>query len=90
MSDDRTFLSESISSLKQQRDELMLHMHLAGMEVKEEWNALDRKWRSLNDSFEPLKSAVGDSSENVFTSLLLVAEELKSGYKRIGKALLGK
>lgn len=90
MSKDREFLAESISSLKQQRDELLLHMHLAGMEMKEEWDALDSKWRSLNDSFEPLKSAVGESSKDLLASLSLVAGELKSGYKRIGKAILGR
>lgn len=90
MSKDREFLTESISSLKQQRDELRLHLHLAGLEVKEEWDALDSKWRSLNDHFEPLKSAVGETSKDLLASMLLVAGELKSGYQRIGKALLGR
>lgn len=88
MSKDRNLLSRTINSLKQQRDEIRLQLHLAELEVKEEWDELEKKWNSLNDQYKPLKNAVGESSEQVWESVKALAGELNTSYKRVGKALL--
>jgi hypothetical protein len=46
-------LDELISTLKQQRDELKLKLHLGKAELRDEWNALDEKLRNLGDEYEP-------------------------------------
>ncbi len=87
MSEGKDFLNETISALKQQRDELAVQVHLGKAELKDEWEKLQRKLDQLNDDFEPLKSAVGESTENVVASLKLVADELLQGFRRIRKSL---
>ena len=85
--DSQDFLEQTISSLKQQRDELRLQMHLAHAEAKEEWDKMEGKLSKLSDDYEPLKDAAEESAQNVFESLKLVAEEVANGFHRIRKSL---
>jgi hypothetical protein len=87
MSEKRDMLGELIESLKQQRDELALQMHLGKAEAKEEWERVQVKLDQLADDFEPVKDAVGESAEGLLTSLGLVADEIKESFHRIRKAL---
>ncbi len=84
---ERKFLQETISTLKQQRDELALKIHLGGAELKDEWDVLDGKLSKLTHEFEPLKHAVAESGEGLWESMKLVGEEIKSGFDRIRKSL---
>lgn len=90
MSDQRTSLDELIGTLKQERDELKLKMHLASMNAKDEYDRLSGKCDELTEQFEPLSDAVGDTAENVFAALGLVADELKIGFQRVRKAITEK
>ena len=87
MNPDRNRTEELISSLMQQRDEIGLRMHLAGAEAKQELEQLDDKLAQLTSKFEPLKVAVGETSDDVWTSLTLVGEEIKRGFEKIRKSL---
>ena len=87
MPEKRERLGELISALKQQRDELALRIHLAEAEAKQEWNRLDDRLAQLTHEYEPLKHAVGASTEDVWESLKLVGEEIKHGFDRIRKSL---
>jgi hypothetical protein len=87
MSEKRDMLGEMIESLKQQRDELALQMHLGKAEAKEEWERVQERLDKLSDDFEPVKDAMGESAEGLLTSLSLVAEEIKESFRRIRKAL---
>jgi hypothetical protein len=80
-------LSSLISSLKQQRDELALQMHLGKTEAKEEWDKVDKKWRQLTAEYEPLKDAVGETTDNVISGVRLIADEVKQGFERVAKLL---
>lgn len=87
MSEQKDHLAELISTLKQQRDELALKAHLGTMESKEEWDRVSAKFDQLTSDFEPAKNAVEESAGDVWESLKLVAEEVKSGFDRIRKNL---
>jgi len=87
MSDQKNFLEEVISKLKQERDELKVQMHLASMDAKDEYDRLSRKCDELTDQYEPVKDAVEDTADNVFSALGLVADELKIGFQRVRKAV---
>jgi hypothetical protein len=84
---EKNYVGELISSLKQQRDELVLQIHLAEMEGKEEFEKAQKKLDQVSSDFEPLKDAVEESAENVWESLKLVAGEVKDSFDRIRKAL---
>lgn len=87
MSDQKSSLDQTISQLKQERDELKLQMHLAGMEAKNEYDRLSGKCDELSDQYEPVKDAVEETAGNVFAALGMVADELKHGFHRVRKAV---
>ena len=80
-------LPELIDTLKQERDQLALKMHLAGAEAKQEWGKLRTKLDKLLADYEPARKAAGQSAQDVGGALKLVAEEVKAGFERIRKAL---
>lgn len=87
MSDTKSKLDRLVESLKQERDELKLKMHLASMDAKSEYERLSGKCDELTEQCEPIKDAVEESAENLFAALGLVADELKVGFQRVRKAI---
>ena len=84
---EKTFVSELISDLKQQRDHLRVKIHLGSQELKEEFSKLDDKLAQLNHRFDPLKAAASETAEDIWDSLKLVGGEIKEGFQRIRKSL---
>ena len=35
------------SQVKQARDEIALHIHLASMEIREDWDELESRWKEI-------------------------------------------
>ena len=87
MSNDKTLIEETISKLKQQRDELALQIHLGAAEAKEEFETAKEKLDKLTADFEPVKDAVEESAGNVFAAMKLVGEEVLGSFDRIRKSL---
>jgi polyhydroxyalkanoate synthesis regulator phasin len=85
--DKKSLVQEMISTLKQQRDELALQIHLGKKETKELWDKLDDKWDKLTRDYDPVKDAVSDVAEGVWSGLELIAGELKTGFDRVRKSL---
>ena len=75
-------LDSLIADLKRARDEINLKLHLASLEVKDEWGDLEGKWQSFSERAEVHRSADG-----VGAALGSLGEELKQAYQRIRKAL---
>ncbi|MAT68171.1 MAG: hypothetical protein CMJ58_01470 [Planctomycetaceae bacterium] len=84
---ERDQLNDLVESLKQERDELKLRMHLAGMEVRDEYERLSGRVSELNAQFEPVREATEDAAGNVFAALMLAADEMKNGFQRIRQAV---
>lgn len=87
MSSRKELIGELISTLKQQRDELSVKIHLGEAEAKEEWGRLEERFTKLKADYEPLKNAAGESVENLAASLQLVGEEIKNGFIRLKNSL---
>ena len=87
MTERKEGLDDLLESLRQQRDELRVQMHLAGVEAKQEWERLEKKWTRIlaekSAESKPLREAVEESTKDVSAALEQVAEELKRGYQRI-------
>lgn len=80
-------LEELIESVKRQRDELALRIHLGQAEAKDEWARLQKKLAQLEEQAAPIKGVVGDTAKSVGASLELAAEDIKKGFDRIRKLL---
>jgi hypothetical protein len=68
--------------LKKARDEILLKLHLASMEVKDEWREVEGKWQSFTERAEVHRSADGLSD-----AMVKLGDELKVAFQRIRKAI---
>ena len=80
-------LEELIESVKRQRDELALKIHLGQAEAKDEWARLQKKLAQLEEKAAPIRGVAGDTAKSVGASLELAAEDIKKGFDRIRKLL---
>jgi len=73
--------------LKQQRDEIRLQLHLAGMEAKEEWEKSEHIWDQFLDKLAEIDDDTKETGEQIIHTTKIIGDELKSIYSRI-KGLL--
>jgi len=80
-----------IETLKQQRDELKVKMHLGSLEAKDEFEALEKKWEhwtaEAKAQAKPMREVMEDSAKNVGSALDLVLGEVKESYEKIKNQL---
>lgn len=76
-----------IDSLREERDELNVKMHLAGMEVRDEWHEVEKKWEHLQSKGKHLSKATGESAHEIGESFSVLGHELKETYQRLKRSL---
>ncbi len=80
-----------IDTLKQQRDELKVRMHLGSLDAKDEFEALEKKWEQwtaeAKAQSKPIRDVMEESAKNVGSALDLVLDEVKQSYERIKNQL---
>ncbi|HRP87442.1 MAG TPA: hypothetical protein PLS34_07975 [Gammaproteobacteria bacterium] len=77
-----------VEKLRRERDELKLKMHLGKAELKDEWEALERKWERLEGRMEGAAEEAREASREVGAAFGVLADELGEAYRRI-RAKLG-
>jgi len=76
-----------IDRLKTERDALKLKMHLASMEVKDEFEEAEKTWNQLKSRALDIADGASETSEEYIDKAKVVGEELKEAYKRIAGRL---
>lgn len=74
--------SDISAELKQLRDEVALRIHLASMEVREEWEDLEGEWENFK-----ARADLSETAEGVTTAVGKLGQELLQGYRRIARAI---
>jgi len=75
---------ESLSKkLHNQRDEIELKLHLASMEVKDEWERTDAKWADFKGKVEDISDDAKEITEELLGDAHTMGDELKSTYQKI-------
>jgi len=87
MTDERSDFDRLVDELETQRDELLLKIHLAKAEAKDEWQELEGRWQNLQERLPEVRNAASESADNIGAALGLVAEEIGKAYKRLGDTL---
>ena len=87
MSDIRNNIDEMIKTLKQERDELRVKLSLAKMEAGDEWEKLEGKMHKLESKAKELAHVTAEASRDVGEAAKLLGEEIRDGFKKIGKHL---
>ena len=80
-------IDENVDVIRQQRDELQLKIHLAGLEVQDEWETLEEKWDELVNKSMQLKKQLDPTLDDINVAYSLLEDELKKGYEQLKKAL---
>ena len=76
-----------VDELEQQREELLLKIHLAKVEAKDEGEELEDKWQNLQQRLPEARKTASESADNIGAALGLVAEEIGKAYKRLRDTL---
>ena len=76
-----------LEKLKAQRDEIMLKLHLASMEAKEEIEEADKHWEDLKIKAAEIADDSKETSDEYIAKAKIIGEELKEAYNRISKRL---
>ncbi len=80
-------IDDIIESLKQQRDEIKLQIHLAEAEARDEFPAIEEKLDELKSKTDAIREEAGEVSDDVFEAVKLVADEVRTGIARIRKLM---
>ncbi len=76
-----------VDKLKADRDELKLKMHLASMEVKEEFEEAEKKWNQLKNKAMSIAGDAAETSDEYVAKAKVIGDELKDAYRRIADRL---
>jgi len=87
MTDGQKQVEALIESLRRERDELRLKIHLGKAEVRDEWDRLERRWEEVKPKLEEAGKITADVSRNLGTAAGIAAEEIRAGYRKIRDAL---
>lgn len=80
MSDTRKKLNEHVDTVRKERDELKLQIHLANLNAKDEDDHLSKKHDQLADEYQPVTEAIKKTADYVTSALGMVADELEFGF----------
>lgn len=80
-------LEQLSEKLKQDRDEIKLKLHLAGMEAKDEWEKTEDTWNGLKDKLDDIVDETKETTDELLNSAKVVADELGQAYERIKNRL---
>ena len=83
----RKKLNELVNTVRKERDELKLQIHLASLDAKDEYDRLSKKCDQLADEYQPVTEAVEKTADNVVSALGMVADELKFGFQGVRQAI---
>ena len=80
-------VEDAFDTLKQQRDELRVKMHLAGMELHDEWEEMEKQWEHLVVKKDQLQRELEPTVDDARVAWLMLKDEIVEGYRTIRKRL---
>ena len=80
-------LNKLSETLKQQRDEIRLQLHLATADLKDEWEESEREWGHFKDKLAEIVDESKETTADFLEKTRIVGEELKIAYKNIHRRL---
>lgn len=78
---------DSIDFLRRERDEIKLKIHLGNVEVRDQWEEVEKKWEHFQARADVVGKISKDSAKEVGEASKMVGEEIKNTYKKIRDSL---
>ena len=76
-------IEDALEALTQQRDELRVKMHLAGMEVQDKWDELEEQWEQLIARKDQLEKELEPTAADARVAWLMLKDNIIEGYQII-------
>jgi hypothetical protein len=80
-----TELETLLTNLDNTREELSLKLHLASMDVRDEFEAAEKQWQEIKNKFNEIADDSKQNSEEFIDKTKHIAKELEKTYQRILK-----
>lgn len=76
-----------MDALRQERDELRLRLHLASMELQDQWHDVEHHWDRLTLMLRKTANEADKASNNIDNAMDQLLMDIHSAYQRIKNAL---
>jgi CBS domain-containing protein len=76
-------IDEEVEDLRRLRDELRVQMHLAKAEAKELWDDMEQRFSDIEGKAKQVMRQAEEPLEDIGEAARLLADEIRSGYRRI-------
>lgn len=83
----RDDVSRLLENLRQERDELRVRIHLAKLEVQQEWEKAEEQWEKFKARADEALQDTKEVADDLLKSAKVIGEELKNAYLRIRERL---
>ncbi len=83
----QTEFDELVKTLKQQRDEIQLKIHLASMDGKDDWEEAEKKWDKFVESLDLISDDTKETGAELVHATKIIGDELKDSYHWISEHL---
>ena len=72
-----------MTKLQQERQELQVKVHLAGMDAKDKWEEMEGSYEKLRGRMKAAGEEAEEVSEDVWSAAKLLGDEIIAGYRSI-------
>lgn len=76
-------IDRMIRELRKEADELKVRLHLAKMELGDEWEQIEARLKKLEVKAGELGKATAEASEDVWEAAKLLGDEIRKGFKSV-------
>jgi hypothetical protein len=76
-------LEQLTQTIKTERDEIRVRLHLLKAEGKDEWDKVERKWHHLEPKLKQIRESVAESGREIGAATVVLAEEIGDAYRHL-------
>lgn len=80
---EETFLGPERERLQGMRDDLKVQIHLAGAELRDRFEDLERQWHRFEGRMAVLGDTASEDARDVGDAARLLLDEIREGYEHI-------
>jgi hypothetical protein len=80
-------IKDVVETIKRERDELRVQLHLFKAEAHDEWVRLEKQWAHFRQKADTVATVTGQATGDVGVSVRLLGDEIAEGYRKIRDSL---
>ena len=87
MSEEKGFLADELTKLRELRDELRVQAKLGQAELRDRWEELERRWHQLEGRLKVARAGLREDGQDARAAARELARELREGYQHLRERL---